>query len=69
MAEETPGDPKVRAILLDDVAQVRRWAAILGGQAPRRPSQRLSRYLRGAGKSARPEGLAGRVGIGGRPET
>ncbi|MFC3080019.1 hypothetical protein ACFODL_18105 [Phenylobacterium terrae] len=66
MADEMPGGQGVRAIPLDDEAQVRRWAAILGGSPARRPGRRLSRYFGGAAKAVRAEGPAGQVGIGGR---
>lgn len=67
MTDETPGGQGVRAIPLDDQAQVRRWAAILGASPARRPGRRLSRYFGGAAKGVRAERRAGQVGIGGRP--
>jgi hypothetical protein len=65
MADETPRNQRVRAIRLDDEAQVRRWAAILGAPSHERSSRRLSPYLKAASHAPSPAG-PGRVGLGGR---
>ena len=64
MDNETKPNQGLRAISLDDEAQVRRWAAILGAATPRRLSRRLSPYLDGA--AARTAKGGRDVGIGGR---
>ncbi|MDX9997261.1 MAG: hypothetical protein WCY15_01110 [Phenylobacterium sp.] len=45
MSENIPRNQRVRAISLDDPAQVRRWAAIFGAPPSERPSRRLARLL------------------------
>lgn len=69
MNDETTPNQRLRAIRLDDEAQVRRWAVILGpppASRGRRLSQRLSPYLNGgpagAAKVARDVGIGGRRG-------
>lgn len=69
MNDETTPNQRLRAIRLDDEAQVRRWAVILGpppaSLKARRLSQRLSPYLDGArietAKTARHVGIGGRA--------
>lgn len=66
MDDETTQNQRLRAIRLDDEAQVRRWATILGPASPRRLSRRLSPYLKPGPEPARQD-RPGIVGIGGRP--